>query len=256
MKFVFDLDYTLLDTVKFKEALADAVTSCGVSRERYEETYQAIVRREGKVYDYDPDVHLSALKDDLSDPAALADARRRIAGVLASTEKYLYPGAAELLRELRKHGARLELLTLGNEKWQRAKVEHSGLARLFDVIMATEKEKKGIMAGLAEPGERVMVVNDNGAEIKEMMAQAPEYEYVLKRGPKAVPAELQLPEAKDMKELAALISAETGWEIDLERRSETSAEAGSERSPRPAGGRRPASESAEQSVSFGPEKKI
>ncbi len=255
MKIVFDLDYTLLDTAKFKEALADAVTSCGVSRERYEAAYRTIVTREGKVYDYDPDVHLAALKDDFADPSALAEARRRVAAVLTTTEKYLFPGAVELLRELRRNGAKLELLTLGNEKWQRAKIEHSGLPRYFDKVEATEKKKAGVMSGLAEPGEKVMIVNDNGFEIREMMAEAPGHEYVLMRGPKPVPPDLKLPEVRDIGELAARISAETGWESDLERRSETPAENRAEGSPRGGGRRRPA-ESVEQAVSFGPEKKL
>src|SRR3990172_5492041 len=105
MKVVFDLDYTLLDTAKFKEALAAAGTAQGVSRERYEETYRTVVKREGKVYDYDPEAHLAALGEDLGSEAAVTEARRGIARVLAGADKYLYPGAVELLRELRRRGA-------------------------------------------------------------------------------------------------------------------------------------------------------
>lgn len=252
MKIVFDLDYTLLDTAKFKEALAEAVTAQGVSRDRYEETYKAVVRREGKVYDYDPDAHLEALKDDFDGERAMNEARRGIAAVLAGTEKYLYPGAVELLRELRRQGAELVLMTLGNEKWQRAKVENSGLGGMFDEVLATEKKKVDTVREIGRAGDKIIIVNDNGEEMKEMMAAAPEYRYILKRGPKHVPADLKLPESRDMNELAALLSAETGWEIGLERRGETfeTRRPGPSRRPRTDGG------PAEASVHFGPEKRI
>lgn len=258
MKIVFDLDYTLLDTAKFKEALAAAVTAQGVSRGRYEETYQAVVKREGKVYDYDPEAHLAALKADLPDAAAADEARRGIAAVLADTEKYLYPGAVELLQELRANGAGLALMTLGNEKWQRAKVEHSGLAAMFDEVLATEKKKAAAIRELGRDGGKIIVVNDNGEEMKEMMAVAPEYRYFLKRGPKAVPEDLKLPEGRDIGELAALLAAETGWEIDLERGREKGIEisearrTGSVRSGRP----RPESGAAESAAPMGPEKRL
>ncbi|MFA6603881.1 MAG: HAD family hydrolase [Patescibacteria group bacterium] len=228
MKIVFDLDYTLLDTAKFKEALAEAYTSQGVSRERYEETYRAVVKREGKVYDYDPEVQLKMLGADLGGPEAVAEVRRRIGDVLASTEKYLYPGSRELLAELRRHGGKLALMTLGNEKWQRAKIEHSGLADLFDEVVATEDKKVGVVRSLAEGGEPVIVVNDNGAEMREMMAVAPEFKYVLKCGPKSVPEDLKLPEGKDIAGVASALAAETGWEIDLERRAENTPESAEE----------------------------
>jgi len=257
MKIVFDLDYTLLDTAKFKEALARAVTAQGVDRERYEDVYKAVVKRQGKVYDFDPEALLEGLKNDFADEAARDEARRGIAGVLARTEEFLYPGAVELLRELRRHGAELVLMTLGNEKWQRAKVENSGLAGMFDEVAATEKKKVESVRDLGRDGGKVIVVNDNGEELKEMMAAAPSYRYLLKRGPKPVPGDLKLPEGKDIPELAGLLSAETGWEIDLERRRETGGEAaegrrrsGSARASRSEGS------ASEVSVQLGPEKRL
>jgi hypothetical protein len=100
---------------------------------------------------------------------------------------------------------------------------------MFDEVLATEKKKVGLIRTLAEGGEPVIVVNDNGAEIKEMMAAAPEFKYILKRGPKPVPEDLKLPEGKDIPEIAGILAAETGWEIDLERRIEIEPEGEAER---------------------------
>lgn len=217
MHIVFDLDYTLLDTAALKNALADAVTAHGPSREDYERTYRETVKREGKVYDYDPDAHLDLLADAFPDEAARDAARRGMDGVLARSEEFLYPGVKELLTELRDHGAELTLLTLGNEKWQHAKVDRSGLRGLFDEVIATEKEKSGVISKIAGKDRRTIVVNDNGKELVEMQERAPELTYVLKRGPKEVPKGLDLPEADTIAELADVLGKETGWELDVER---------------------------------------
>ena len=205
MIIIWDLDYTLLDTVKFKEALSEAVTSCGPSAERYEQTYDRIVKRDGKAYDYDPDVHLEALRDDFPDEKSFAEARSRIDEVLSRTEEYLYPGSVELLKKLHGAGAKQILLTLGNEKWQEAKVKHSGLADLFDGVVATGKKKGTVIRDFAAEGEEVVVVNDNGEEMKEMMEQMPEFRYILKEGPKRFPEGLKLPTGRTIEDVERLI---------------------------------------------------
>jgi len=222
MKVVFDLDYTLLDTAKFKEAMAEAVTSCGVPRDRYEEAYKAVVKREGKVYDYDPEAHLEALRPWFPDEVALTEARRRLDEVVAGADKYLFPGSVELLKELRQEGRETVLMTLGNEAWQKRKVDNSGLGALFDEVILTGKHKVGLMKGLAKPGEKVVIVNDNGEEMREMMREAPSYVYIMKKGPKPKPADLKLPEADDLAELEELLmkegalSREAGRELKAE----------------------------------------
>lgn len=50
----------------------------------------------------------------------------------------LYPGAAEMLKRIRRH-ARLGLITDGRPEGQRAKIEALGLAALFDEIIITDE---------------------------------------------------------------------------------------------------------------------
>ncbi len=212
MKIVFDLDYTLLDTVKFKEAL---VAATGVDGAAYERAYADAVRRNGGLFD--PGV----LFEELRGRGLLAEgdaeaARARFDGVLRTTERYLYPEAKELLEALGRHEADIDLMTFGNAEWQRAKVEHSGLAGMFDAVLYAEKDKKEFVRGVGEGQDKVVIVNDNGKEMEEMMAAAPEYTYVLKKGPKPVPAELALPTAETIGELVTILERETGWPIRRE----------------------------------------
>jgi FMN phosphatase YigB (HAD superfamily) len=218
MTIIWDLDYTLLDTVAFKKALKEAVTALGVSPERYEQTYAEVVKREGKTYDYDPAAHVEALRSDLGgDDGRMAEALSRIDAVLARTEEFLYPGSVEMLRRYQDAGARQVLLTLGNERWQEAKVSHSGLAALFDEVRAVGKGKADALREIAAREERVYVVNDNGEEMRAMMEEAatwrgedvPELRFILKKGPKPVPEGLDLPQA-ELDEIEKLLDEELG----------------------------------------------
>lgn len=209
-KIVFDLDYTLLDTVKFKEAL---VVATGVDEKAYEAAYAAAVARNKGLFD--PAVLFAELKERaLLTGQDVAPARERFDAVLTTTEQYLYPQAKEMLESLRRHPeAKVELMTFGNAEWQKAKVEHSGLKDLFHDVLYAEKDKKEFVRNLREGDEKVVIVNDNGKEMEEMMNAAPEYAYIIKKGPKAIPEDLRLPTAETIEALAALLERETGWEL-------------------------------------------
>ncbi|HVN85701.1 MAG TPA: HAD family hydrolase [Candidatus Binatia bacterium] len=60
-----------------------------------------------------------------------------------------FDGAIETLQALRDHGTRLGLLTNGNGKFQRRKIDRFDLARLFDVILIEGE------LGFGKPDERV-----------------------------------------------------------------------------------------------------
>ncbi|MEK9152439.1 MAG: HAD family hydrolase [Patescibacteria group bacterium] len=154
MTIILDLDYTLLDTVKFKD-------------------------------DY------FSRGDD----------------VLARTGEYLYPGAIEFLGRLRSSGARMVLLTFGEVAWQTAKVDRAGLRPYFDEVIATIDEKKNVIGSFR--GGEVVVINDNGHETAAMMAAAPEFKYILKRGPKGVPEGLACHIVDTFDEVEKLLSIET-----------------------------------------------
>jgi FMN phosphatase YigB (HAD superfamily) len=213
MKIVFDLDYTLLDTVAFKKALVEAT---GVDEKEWKKAYDAAV--EGNRGLFEPSAFFAELtgRELLTSDAATA-ARKRFDDVLATTEEYLYDEAKELVMALGKHDADIDLMTFGDASWQRAKVEHSGLARMFDDVLYAEKDKKEFIRALGEGQDKVIVVNDNGKEMEEMAAAAPEHTYILKSGgPKAPPKNLRLPAAETIGELVGILERETGWELRRE----------------------------------------
>lgn len=214
MKIVFDLDYTLLDTVKFKEALVVAI---GADAKVFDSVYKEAVERNKGLFD--PGVLFATLKERgvLTDDAA-GPARERFDDVLETTEDYLYDGAKELVAALGKHPeAEVDLMTFGAKDWQQAKVERSGLAKMFKNVLYAESDKKGFIRKLGEGHDEVYVVNDNGKEMEEMHEAAPEFNYILKTGgPKAPPKDLKLPSAETIGDLVDILEQETGWELRKE----------------------------------------
>lgn len=186
MTVIFDLDYTLFDTAAFKEALADAVRDLGPSKERFFATYNETLARDAWAYDYDLDVHLDMLRDDFIDANGLNEARSAIDGVLRKSRTYLFQGVAELLGNLHAHGIRLVLLTLGNGSWQHRKVVGTELDSMFDIVRIVDKNKENVLKEFSDGG-KVIVVNDNGKEVDAMIKEVPDFTYIVKKGPKALP---------------------------------------------------------------------
>ncbi len=205
MTVILDLDYTLLDTVRFKEALVQTLMTCGPTRQQIDAAYSDVVKRPGVVYDYDPDLQLELLGDAVT--CSRAEARRRLGEVAERTGDFLYPGAAVFLQRLKDMGAKLVLLTLGNEQWQSEKVRRSSLGRYFDRVVASAGEKKDVIAALSDPAGKTFVVNDNPEETLAMAKNAPDFIYLTKAGPKPVPAGYPFTVYQNFSEIEAAIRA-------------------------------------------------
>lgn len=203
MTIILDLDYTLLDTERFKEALADVFADCGVSGERFLQTYKETAEHNSLAYDYALGRHIELLEDELSCP--VNQLRQMTEAVLANLSDYLYPDAAEFITKLRKAEFYVILLTLGNESWQQAKVEHSGLADCFDEMQFVSTDKASALERFADAQLPVFVINDNCDEVKAMKEIEPSYSYIVKRGPKGVPDDIGVPVLDTFEEIFAEI---------------------------------------------------
>lgn len=209
MTVIFDLDYTLLDTEAFKASMVAALSALGPPPERIIEAYAETVGRKDGTYDYDPDVHIGLLAGDLPRPGGVREARRAIDGAVRRIREHLFPGAEALLDSLHDRGIRLVMLTMGNEAWQRRKIAASGLARFFDVVRTVPAEKYSVVSEYTDGGKTV-VVNDNGLEVDAMATAAPDYAYVVKRGPKPLPVSADAVICDTMDEVGRAVRAALG----------------------------------------------
>ena len=188
---IWDFDYTLLDSAKLMGVIRQAVSDCGVSAEDFNQTYQETVGREGYYYDYSPDYHFYLLGQCTEDQQCVQNARREFDRIITESCDFLYPGVIELLERLKSSSIRQILLTLGNQEYQGAKVQRCGLNEIFDEIHYVDNNKDKWLASFKTGGE-VIVINDNGNEVLAMKKVCPEYRYILVKGPKDVPSELDI----------------------------------------------------------------
>lgn len=208
MTIVFDLDYTLYDTVAMKGDIIRALTGLGFASAAAEETMRgANLHTPAGVGYYVPERHaalLTSQRTDLASEKRVADA---IHACAERGERFLYPGAATLIGHLRTQGHHPVLLTLGDDRWQRAKAVGAGLGELCERIVTTVEDKEHVIRDFKGADPRVIVVNDNAPETVRMRAEVPEFYYVIKRGPKGVPDDCDLPIADTMEDLEKLINA-------------------------------------------------
>jgi len=90
---------------------------------------------------------------------------------------------------------------------------------LFKDVLYVETDKKEFVKGLGKDQDEVIIVNDNGKEMDEMVEAAPEHTYVLKTGgPKAPPKDWKHLRAESIEDLAEVLEKQTGWELRREMR--------------------------------------
>jgi phosphoglycolate phosphatase-like HAD superfamily hydrolase len=207
MTIIFDLDYTLYDTVAMKAALVRAIRALGPSEEAAAATFADACRTTANgVRYYVPDLHAPLLHAaQPTVPEAVFAAA--IAAVPRDGAQFLYAGVADLLTLLSGAGHRLILMTLGDDRFQRAKAVGAGLGAWFPEIRTTMEDKESIVGEYVTIGGETAVVNDNVPETERMRAAFPNAYYIIKRGPKGVPDSCDLPVAETMEDVRRLLNA-------------------------------------------------
>ena len=175
-----DFDHTLYDTYREWLDIFDVLARHRIPRKDAEETYELAVRgTNGGVFDYSFDRHIAILAER---GLALSDAVARELEALHD-RSYQAADAESFLQYVREQSARLVLLTAGNEKFQRQKIDSTTLAPYFDVIHVLHEKKDGYVRGVANPAGKHLFVNDNLRENVTVHATCPNVVVVTKRHP-------------------------------------------------------------------------
>ncbi|MBI3120507.1 MAG: haloacid dehalogenase-like hydrolase [Candidatus Kerfeldbacteria bacterium] len=116
MLVIFDLDYTLLDSAAFKQAMRDAVKPYGISEELFNETYKRIVTAIPDQYNYDVEQHARAMARTVT--ARHEEISDALKSIVTRTSEFLYPDALPNLKKLDEEGHDLVIFTWGDPEWQ------------------------------------------------------------------------------------------------------------------------------------------
>jgi len=165
MKVIFDLDYTLLDTDKFKEKLVEIFKD-----QDFYADYKKYFEDSGLSFDYEK--YLALLKyAGKIDGAAEKEIRFKLTELMKKLDDYLRPDAENVLKYFHQEGAELILITFGEKNWQQEKVKSLDIKKYFDRIRFEDKNKNksAWLKLLKNKSEEILIINDNAKEAKEMV---------------------------------------------------------------------------------------
>ena len=157
---IFDLDYTLLDTNIFKKNLAQAME---ISGQDYNFTYADFFYKEDETnLAYHPSIHLDYLikkgRVSLKKKEVL---EKNVLKVVKNIDEALFFNAEKVLKEAKKKGYELILITWGNKEWQKLKIDNLKIKRYFNKIIIADKGKEECIDFLKNSDGKKIIINDN-----------------------------------------------------------------------------------------------
>lgn len=168
MRIIFDFDYTLFDTFRFKETIKEAFHQRGISYELFEQTREES-KHGGK--DGKPFRQFAVLKS--QGIANISSIQKEFQKILNSAEEFLYADTLLFLQKARKSGT-IFLVTYGEDEFQSAKVGACpSFKKYFDKIVITQNIYKDKEASSLAGGKPAIFVEDNPIALSAAKKIAP-----------------------------------------------------------------------------------
>lgn len=173
MTIICDFDHTLFCAGRFKDALASSLVDLGIDKDGFFTSYQNIVKRDKKKYDYDYQLHAALLANKFK--VSKQKIIQKLESIIKKTKVFLYPDTEDFLGKLQSNKVKLIILTLGNASFQKLKFKLSKLKKYFDERYFVERvgEKNKIVAKIIQNDEDTYYLNDKPSEILEAKKQFP-----------------------------------------------------------------------------------
>ncbi|MFA6486558.1 MAG: HAD family hydrolase [Candidatus Magasanikbacteria bacterium] len=177
--FIIDFDDTLFDTYRFKQARLEAVKKFGVDENLYKETYaRARLDQDGN-YIYDDRRHAQILAASGFDEEVIFSA---FAGVSARLKDFMLPGALDFLQSIRNLKQPMILLSLGDPKFQEAKVKGVDISQYFDRLFMVPDTKEKVLCELLQICDHdCWLINDKIDETQKLLSAFPQLQVVLRQ---------------------------------------------------------------------------
>lgn len=188
MRWIVDLDHTLVDTDRFKADLAASFAACGVVQDQFWATLKASYAKPPQVGMHGIAKHLTLLGSAATGVAPADVLRELTARTRARGAGLLYPDVLPVLQRLVARGDTVHVVTLGDPDEQRLKFEASGLAAVCASYVSTTEPnpalgKAPLVAALVGDGAGAMSVNDSPSETLAVAAKCTKLRHFLIRRP-------------------------------------------------------------------------
>ncbi|MDI6591630.1 MAG: HAD hydrolase-like protein [Patescibacteria group bacterium] len=157
MRIVFDFDHTLFSAKRLYEGLKEEFRKLGVNENLFQETFE---RSKGKGRDYKPFQQFKLINKE-NPQIEIKTLKKSFEKVFKKAPKFLYKDAIWFLKKW-KNKADLILLSYGEEKFQRQKIEKSKIKKYFKKIIITRDiEKTKPFKKAFQKNKKIIFVEDN-----------------------------------------------------------------------------------------------
>jgi FMN phosphatase YigB (HAD superfamily) len=176
MKLIFDFDHTLFSAKKLYSAFKEAFLKLGVEENLFQETFE---ESKGRGRDYKPEKQFKLIHKTRPE-IKIGKLKEAFEKILKAAPKFLYNDVLGFLKKWSKE-ADFILLSYGEEKFQRKKIEASKVRRYFRKILITrdiEKSKPFRKVFTRSPRgrvpEKIIFVEDNPQALSKTKTSFPQ----------------------------------------------------------------------------------
>lgn len=163
-KIFIDFDGTIFNTLAFRDKMFEVFTMAGFSEEEIKNTYAA----ESLDYTYSPEGQFERLKK--IHEFDVSRARLRMDKHINSSPAYLFDDFVPFIKNLNREEYEVDLITLGDIDFQKAKVINSGIVSSFDNVYYCDIQKDIFLSDIVDLNEKFIIV-DNRADALEKIAK-------------------------------------------------------------------------------------
>lgn len=178
-----DFDHTLFNTDEFFHVdVRSSFLRLGIDAVEWEQSYAAVWPT-----GYTLERHVEEVVRRFGTALPLEEMKRVLQDSFSDLRRYLFPDVLPALREAKKDGVPLFLLSFGNNEWQRYKAWAAELSCYFDEMffLGVEGGKARLIQELVERvAQAAVVVDNNPTELDSIKDLAPEIRtYCMNRVP-------------------------------------------------------------------------
>ncbi len=177
--FIIDFDDTLFNTKRFKDARRAKLRSLGISDEVCYSSY-VLARKDaqGKMT-YSDKAHAQCLGSYGFDTAEVFSL---LESITKQAHTFLFTETINFLQILKQKQEEIVVLSLGEEEFQKRKIEASGIMPFVDTVFTVNTTKKDIIKQICKrhKKESIYFINDKVRETQEVVQEFPQLTPVLK----------------------------------------------------------------------------